>query len=102
MLMVYTVHNVMNKKQALTEKTPAIHPGDAEHEKDDLVLIERWNDNDAILFHHSAGRYELWTVAADGELTLDLPNDGRRYRFVREVTQFELDDEDVSGSALIQ
>jgi hypothetical protein len=78
------------------------HLGIARHEAEEFALIERWNDNDAILYHRAADRYELWTVAEDGTLTLDLPNDGRRYEFVREVTPFELDDNEITGSGQIQ
>jgi hypothetical protein len=92
----------MNKAPASIEKDVATDNRDVEQEKEEIVLIERWNDNDAILLNRSADRYELWTVADDGPLILDLPNDGRRYRFVREVTEFELDDDEVSGSGMIQ
>ena len=70
-------------------------PSDDEGE---FTLVGRWNDNDAVLYRRAADRYELWTVAEDGTLTLDVPNDGRSYRFVREVTEFEIDDEDVIGN----
>lgn len=69
-----------------------------EDEEGEFTLVGRWNDNDAVLYHRALDRYELWTVAEDGTLKLDVPNDGRRYRFVREVTEFEIDDEDVIGS----
>lgn len=77
------------------------HIGIDRHEAEEFALIERWNDNDAILYHRVADRYELWMVAEDGMLTLDLPNDGRIYKFVREVTEFELEDNDVSGNGQI-
>lgn len=74
----------------------------SDDEEWEFMLVGRWNDNDAVLYHRALDRYELWTVAEDGTLTLDVPNDGRSYRFVREVTKFEIDDEDVIGSDRIQ
>ncbi|MGH9838026.1 MAG: hypothetical protein ACREEM_04505 [Blastocatellia bacterium] len=72
-----------------------------QREAEEFTLIERWNDDDAILYHRAADRYELWTVAEDGTLTIDLPNDGRKYTFVREVTTFEVEDDEVIGSGQI-
>ncbi len=73
------------------------------HTQAGYELAERWSDDEAVLQYQATGAYELWRVTSgsDDVLVIDVSNDGRDYEFVRPMSEFELDDCEVTGAALV-